>query len=422
MIIYPVKDVINSDIDNEQISLVPSDLRFTSVNKKEFYMKGKSLFLTYSRIPEHWTKEYVRDELMKKLTYERKGSENGKSKIISYVIAFEDHKEPIGTGEYIREKHVHCYLLLDRITSIRGASFLDILENSNNDCDINCDELCSVHLKIHGKYEVVRNRKRTLNYVKKHGDYIEDNVHKIVMNESNASLIEARTELDFKNMMFNQMPYKEKLEHWKQMKKCNDELMEVECIRKRTDEITMKYKFHRDMRPLYNGKGVINYSNRKICGMNNEEMPEHNTGREKCFIFYGPVETGKSMFVKGMAFELGYQIFTIKGDIRVMNSYTNQEIIFFDECKKADFHDLQDDIALMITSDDYCPPAYCGSKNIRTLKKVIIATNENPRCWFFSEAMKSRSVLISCTENPEKYQMEVFNKNGTLIPVQLLFK
>jgi hypothetical protein len=100
-----------------------------------FRLNGKRLFLSYYKI------NIKREEVLIQLTTIFENN------IKEYVIAQEDDKET-------DEKHIHVYIELKKTINIVSPIRLDLVDPKTN-------------LKIHGRYEVVKNKFNTLNYVKK---------------------------------------------------------------------------------------------------------------------------------------------------------------------------------------------------------------------------------------------------------------
>ena len=110
-----------------------------SLKSENFRLNGKRLFLTYSQT------EISREEVLIQLNIILENN------IQDYVISKENHKE---TGE----SHIHAYIVLKRTMNIVSASRLDLIDTKTS-------------MKIHGSYEVVKNKWNVLNYVKKEDKY-----------------------------------------------------------------------------------------------------------------------------------------------------------------------------------------------------------------------------------------------------------
>jgi len=92
--------------------------------KKQFRLRGKKLFLTYSQlnlIELKDIKNFILDQLEKKVP-----------KIIQYIIAEEYHKDG--------GKHYHIYLEFNTRAELYGSNCLDLKFND---------------IVYHGKYEVI---------------------------------------------------------------------------------------------------------------------------------------------------------------------------------------------------------------------------------------------------------------------------
>ena len=145
------------------------------------------MFLTYSQVPEEWTKESVLTRLKEKFEYNRCSKEHKKyeSKVIMYVIGEEKHEEKIGEGNYERGKHFHIFLELQKKQGIKEADFLDIEG-------------------IHGNYQTVKNKNKVIAYCRKGGDYIESANPEVQENE----LLSAKDEQQIKGYLFDRMSVK----------------------------------------------------------------------------------------------------------------------------------------------------------------------------------------------------------------------
>jgi DNA replication protein DnaC len=119
-------------------------------NNKAFRISAKNLFLTYSQIDKDLTKEYILNELLKKLS------------IKNYLISLEDHTE--------HGIHSHILLQLNKKCNIRNKSILDIKFNN----------------KIyHGNYQRVNSLSAVIQYVIKDGNFINNKEFHIYSNSNN---------------------------------------------------------------------------------------------------------------------------------------------------------------------------------------------------------------------------------------------
>lgn len=110
--------------------------------KKQFRLRGKKFFLTYSQL-NILELSTAKDQILEKL--EQKIPE----KIIEYVICRENHQD----GGI----HYHVYLEFNRRVELFGPNCLDLDFNGIN---------------YHGSYETVRLKRNSLEYITKKGDFI----------------------------------------------------------------------------------------------------------------------------------------------------------------------------------------------------------------------------------------------------------
>ena len=132
-----------------------------SKNKKQFRLRGKKLFLTYSQLNINFlddAKKLILEQLEKKVP-----------KIIQYIIAEEKHKDE-GT-------HYHIYLEFNIRAELYGA---------------NCLDLDFEGIKYHGKYETIRKKDSAIRYIIKDKNFIA---------EPELNVIDGEFYLDFKEYL-----------------------------------------------------------------------------------------------------------------------------------------------------------------------------------------------------------------------------
>jgi len=128
---------------------------------KQFRLRGKKLFLTYSQLNLNFlndAKKLILEQLEKKVP-----------KIIQYIIAEEKHKD----GGI----HYHIYLEFNTRAELYGANCLDL------DFD---------GIKYHGKYETIRKKDSAIRYIIKDKNFIA---------EPELNVIDGELYLDFKEYL-----------------------------------------------------------------------------------------------------------------------------------------------------------------------------------------------------------------------------
>lgn len=110
------------------------------VKSKKFRLSGKLLFLTYSQIHPGLTKEGILEQLKKLINVE----------IREYACAIELHKDG--------GVHSHVFLDLVRRCNVVNPELLDLEYEGKT---------------YHGNYQIVRNKKATLEYIFKNKDFIK---------------------------------------------------------------------------------------------------------------------------------------------------------------------------------------------------------------------------------------------------------
>ena len=129
--------------------------------KKQFRLRGKKLFLTYSQLNINFlddAKKLILKQLEKKVP-----------KIIQYIISEEKHKDD-GT-------HYHIYLEFNTRVELYGANCLDLEFDG---------------IKYHGKYETIRKRDLAIRYIIKDNNFIA---------EPPLNIIDGEFYLDFKKYL-----------------------------------------------------------------------------------------------------------------------------------------------------------------------------------------------------------------------------
>ena len=367
-------------------------------NNKNTYVQGRILFLTYSRAPNNWKMEYVRDKLQEQLVYMRdkknEGIRSGESKIESYVISEEDHKEPIGEGGYERGKHYHCVITLKRRDKILHTS----LEIDG----------------IKGNYQKVKNRIKTIIYVKKLGKYIEDKEGLMILESKNKDLMKINEEKDLKLMMLerNKLNSKEIIELWRDMKNKKE-------ISYEREKITIK--FHEQFVPFILGGGVINKEAFRILHKGEEIGIERPLG----VFLYGPPHTGKTLFAKRMADKIGGKVFSVvEGYKEMSTSYKGESVFLFDEASEDMVISNEKIISQLITEENYhTVPAFSGSRDIVWPRKVVLASNEEVlewNIWTKSIMLQSRIIFVEVLKR-DKIKLKMFIK-GKIKAIELARK
>lgn len=118
-----------------------------SKSNKKFRLYSKKLFLTYSRIPNNFCKENIKNQIKNKFL----------NFSFSYLIAFEKHKAEIEEDKTKNLNHIHMFLEFETRKNIISPTFLDLtIENKT----------------YHGNYQSAKNRWHIIKYLIKEGNYI----------------------------------------------------------------------------------------------------------------------------------------------------------------------------------------------------------------------------------------------------------
>ena len=114
------------------------------IKKKQFRLRGKKLFLTYSQLnllDLNTAKNQILEQLEEIIPH----------KIIEYIICEEKHQDG-GT-------HFHVYLELSQKVELFGSDCLDLNFGG---------------IKYHGSYETVRLKRKAQDYITKKGNFIAE--------------------------------------------------------------------------------------------------------------------------------------------------------------------------------------------------------------------------------------------------------
>lgn len=336
-----------------------------SGRKNKFVINSRCLFLTYSRCPSGWSKEFMRKKLIEEILVWQRGDEKYKSRVKSWVIAEEDHKDPVGEGDYERGHHFHCLLELEKVINIKDARRLDI-EDENG-------------VIIHGNYQAVRDIFLVLNYVKKQGNYIGEGFPGMGIKER--AVLSAKSEEDAKLMLMPEMSVKDKLNLRDQM---------VERIERKTtiEEIITKaplFAFQEALMPFNKGAGFF------------------EKGRPMGLVMSGEAGSGKTTMAYRVAKELGQDL-AIYRDPKEMLHYDKEQVLLFDEMTREKFKENRQLLSVLVTEPQAKTESYYGSKKARWPRKVLIATNENVEDWEWDESTRSRFVVVKTNkDNSHKF-------------------
>ena len=346
--------------------------------RKSFQIDTLRLFLTYSRCPEHWSKEFVKENLIDQILIHKYGKKAGYTKVRAYVISEEKHEAAVGSGDYERNvmssgergKHYHCLVEFERKTKILNERELDIEG-------------------IHGNYQVVKDVFAVLNYVKKHGDWMGEGFPGM---ESRERTILQASEQDAKLMLMPEMSVKEKLSLREQM---------VERIERKTviEEVITRaplFAFQEALMPFHKGSGFF------------------AKGRPMGLIMSGEAESGKTTMAYRVAKELGHDIATYR-DPKEMLHHGEEQVILFDEMTKERFEENRGLLSLLVTEPYAKTTSYYGSKKVKWPRKVLIATNEDVKYWDWDEATRSRFIVVK-TNKDDSYEFLKF-EGKYLIPL-----
>lgn len=376
------------DVSNEQ----------KDKKKKEFILKTKTLFITYSRVPSWCTKEYVRNKLIEGIVYKYSNDKLGykklQTKVDAYLISEEKHKEAVGEGEYDRgDKHIHCVIQLKRRDKVRGEE-LEIIGPGGIEV-------------IRGNYQSVNNLVKCIKYTKKEGNYIEEGF--MGLGDKNRDLMESVDDvtLDLKLLEKGKLNAKEIKSLWRSIKYRNERDNYEENIRY---TITKEIVFHKQFKPYSKIGGVIDskefYIIDKITGENID------IARPLGICLYGPPKTGKTMFAESVASYLDSDVFLIvEGEKELCTSYRGEKVILFDEADERLISNNVRLIARLITAKKvHTNPAFVGSVEIGWPRTVVIASNEDVlqwNIWYEKDMLKSRILFVK-VKNQEEVEFKMF--------------
>ncbi len=328
------------------------------VKRKEkgrgFRLNTKALFLTYSRCPESWSKEFMKQKLVDEILVNKRGNAKYKTKVKSWVISREDHQEAVGSGDYERGIHFHCLLELEKETNVRGEKTLDIEDSEGN--------------IVHGNYQAVKDIFAVLNYVKKHGNWIGEGFPGMASKER--AILSASKE-DAELMVMPQMSAKEKLALREAM---------VERIERKTtiEEIITKaplFAFQEMLMPFHKGAGFF------------------EKGRPMGLVMSGEAESGKTTMAYRVAKDLNQEL-AIYRDPKEMLHHDKEQVILFDEMTNEKFKENRKLLSILVTEPQAKTESYYGSKKAKWPRKILIATNEDVGKWDWDEATRSRFIVV----------------------------
>jgi hypothetical protein len=335
--------------------------------KEKFRLHSKCIFLTYSRCPSEWSKEFIKQKLVDEILVNKRGNERYKSKVKSWVISREDHKEAIGSGDYERGIHFHCLLELEKVIDIKDARILDIGDQNE--------------FVVHGNYQAVRDIFAVLNYVKKHGDWIGEGFPG--MGSKEKAILQATKE-DAELMVMPEMSARDKLALREQIVTRT----EKETIIKEITTSAPLYAFQEIFMPFKEGSGFV------------------NKGRPMGLVMSGEANSGKTTMAYRVAEKLGHDV-AIYRDPREMFHYDKEQVILFDEMTKERFESSRGLLAMLVTEPQAKTDSYYGNKKMKWPRKVLIATNENVEEWGWDEATRSRFIVVK-TKADNSYEFYRF--------------
>jgi hypothetical protein len=322
--------------------------------KDNFRLHAMYLFLTYSRCPNKWSKEFVRKKLIEEILVNQRGDKKYKSKVRSWVIAEENHEEKIGSGDYERGHHFHCLLECEKKVDIKNVSELDLKDEEGN--------------IVHGNYQAVKDIFAVLNYVKKHGNWIGEGFPGMASKER--AILSASKE-DAELMVMPQMSAKEKLALREAM---------VERIERKTtiEEIITKaplFAFQEMLMPFHKGAGFF------------------EKGRPMGLVMSGEAESGKTTMAYRVAKDLNQEL-AIYRDPKEMLHHDKEQVILFDEMTNEKFKENRKLLSILVTEPQAKTESYYGSKKAKWPRKILIATNEDVGKWDWDEATRSRFIVV----------------------------
>lgn len=434
--------------------------------KGSFSMKGKSFFLTYPRSPNGWTKELVRDYLLKRISYcyERKdgvsGAKVGKTKVRTLVVAQETHQDEGRTQDYDRgDIHYHCYLETFEKISINSASYFDIPVELTEDIlrygmvgrinpekmvIVDGNEVRSGSTYVHGDYQLVKNIMGVINYVKKEGNYLEYGgclapttkvKHMIEATEQDAILM-AMAESGGLSLLKMREMYTNVA-----IGKANSVNNSINIINNFVNDCYKPlrsrpfFPLHKEL-PIHDGAGFGPLDQKPMA-----------------VLLFGDSNTGKSTYAISIAFR--WTLLTLSQQLNldfetlVLGSltdyakdfavcqqqyikrflsmqkfrpedYNNEQILLFDEVTKKDFEDpeVQSFLKTCISEAQACSRPYYGSVSLAWPRKVVLCTNDNALLWNYKDpGLWTRLILLqACIDG--SYTRYEFDDKGKLYIVK----
>ena len=347
-------------------------------NNEGFRLNGSRLFLTYPKV-EGVTKEEIIEILKKKLVYERKGEDNGRSKIRSYIVSEEKHEDG--------KKHYHCMLELKSIVNITDNSYFDIKG-------------------YHGNYQTVKNKKKVVAYVKKGGDYIEDQNGMMLLEDKYRDILGAKTESDLNMMLFKDMSVKEKKEFWRERE------MRIN-IDNSIKNINININYYNELSPFSKDGGMINFKELEIVDKKGKLVKGFNE-RPLGICVYGPPNTGKTTFAKKVAQDIGDRWLSFIELKQLSTAYRGERVLIIDELKKTDIEkgNYQEEVSKLVTDEKYLTQLYYGSIPIEWPRKVVLLTNEDVKTWDLHENIKSRILFVEVKDMEGDHKYHIMNKEN----------
>ena len=257
--------------------------------KKQFRLRGKKLFLTYSQLNINFLED-AKKLILKQL------QEKKLPKIIQYIIAEEKHKK--------EGNHYHVYLEFNVRAELYGANCLDLEFNK---------------VKYHGKYETIRKKDSTIRYIIKDKNFIA---------EPELNVIDGELYLDFKE-------YLTKIHETAGINEIKNYLIKNPLLMTKGGSNLLKQL--QEIDKLKFEKEIRNYEEKSIIPIKNFNVPEELTewfisGCVETLIINGKSGMGKTEMIKSFLKSENIKFLLIR-NVHGLKDYepqTHKAVIFDD--------------------------------------------------------------------------------------------
>ena len=335
--------------------------------KKQFRLRGKKLFLTYSQLNINFlddAKKLILEQLEKKVP-----------KIIQYIISEEKHKDD-GT-------HYHIYLEFNTRVELYGANCLDLEFDG---------------IKYHGKYETIRKRDLAIRYIIKDNNFIA---------EPPLNIIDGEFYLDFKE-------YLTKLYEKAGIKEIKDYLIKNPFLMTKGGSNLLKNL--KEIDKLKFDKEIADFEDNSIIPIENFNVPDElidwfNTGCIETLIINGLSGMGKTELIKSVLKSRNIKFLLIR-NVHGLKDYEPQihKAVIFDDMFFEKELTAEEHIALSDTANP---------SNIRILRDSIRIVQNTLRIFttnnvlellknqYSNKAVLSRYLVLNVNKSLFKNDIEV---------------